>query len=526
MKKYFLLISLFLFLVTFVFAQEENLVMKFDDAVSALAKNIHAKLIEKRADKIIIGQFNFQEAVPPFTSYWVNQLAGELTNMSGRNYTVYSSNTTDIEWTITGEIVQVANIIRVYTTLIRLTETPAGDGSRPIRSRIIEASFNSSFQRDEHISEMISASRGSGNSNTASAGRDSREPDSWENPVQYTIGTGSNVAVMNRTLTEGDEDFFLLVPERDGRLTMETTGSIDTFLSFFNYENDEELASNDDGGQGSNAKIAHNVRAGTRYLTVVRGYGSSTTGAYGFRAFLTVREGTSSWDTPHSYELGSGEENAVSVNRTVQEGDEDFFLLIPNRNGRITMETVGRIDTYMELYDADSKDLLDDNDDGGNNYNARIRHIVESGNRYMVMVRGYDSSVTGNYSFRAYFQAQNTLAPDEYEPNDEPSAATQIEIGSTQEHTFHSTDDVDWFKFQITQAGKYTIHTKGLTSNRLDTYIELYDSNLNVIAEDDDGGNALSSLLSQNLNRGSYYLKVWCLDDEPNQGYSISISTE
>ncbi|MCL2184249.1 MAG: PPC domain-containing protein [Treponema sp.] len=525
MKKYLLLISIFFILVVFVFAQEEeNPVMKFDEAVSALAKNIHAKLIEKKADKLIIGQFTFQEAVPHFSAYWVNQLTDELTNMSGRNYAIYSSNTTDIEWTITGEIVQVANIIRIYTTLVRLSETSA-EGSRPIRSRIIEASFNSSFQREEHINAMISASSGGG-SNTASAGRDAREPDSWENPVPHTIGTGPNAPVINRTLTEGDEDFFLLVPERDGRLTVETTGSIDTFLVFFNYEDEEELASNDDGGQGSNAKITHNVRAGVRYVAIVRGYGSSTTGAYGFKAYLAARENSSSWENPFTYELGAGEENAATVNRTIQEGDEDFFLIVPSRGGRITIETTGRMDTYMELFDANSKEMLDDNDDSGSNYNARIRYVAEAGSRYIVMVRGYDSSAKGSYGFRAFFQTQNTLSPDNYEPNNEPSEATPIEIGSAQEHTFHSKDDVDWFTFQITNAGQYVINTKGLTSNRLDTYIELYDSNLNSIAEDDDGGNALSSLLSQNLNRGTYLLKVWCLDEEPDQGYSISINKE
>ena len=181
----------------------------------------------------------------------------------------------------------------------------------------------------------------------------------------------------------------------------------------------------------------------------------------------------------------------------------------------------------MEMYDADDKDeLLDENDDGGSNYNARIRCIAEEGSRYMIKVRGFSASDTGNYGFRAYYQGSVLLPADRYEPNDEPSRAEPLEVGTPLEITFHSAEDVDWFKFQITDSGRYEIHARGLNSNRLDTYIALFDTNLNSIAEDDDGGNALSSLLSLNLNRGVYYLKVWCLDEEPDQGCRISVTAE
>ena len=518
MKKFLFPALLFFFAFGVTFAQdsgaEENPVMRFDEAVRILANNIHAKFIEKRAGKIIVGQFAFMDSVPPFSSYWVNQLIGELTNMRGRNYTIYSGSALDAEWTITGEIVQVADIIRVYTTLIRMSD------------RAVEGSFYSSFARDGYINDMMGSGSSGSSSSSAAVSRDSREPDDWDNPVHYSLGTNPNVPVMNRTLTENDEDFFLFVPDRDGRLTAETTGNTDTYMQLYNYDNNDELDSNDDGGQQTNAKIVHNVRAGTRYIAVVRGYTSATTGSYGFRAFLTVREGAGSWDNPHAYELGADENNIVTVNRNLQESDEDHFLIVPARSGRIIAETTGRIDTFMQIFDADSKDLLDENDDGGQNYNARVRYNVETGNRYMILVRGYSSSVTGSYGFRAYYPGHGFMDADEYEPNDEPSQATPIEVDVSQQHTFHTKDDIDWFKFQITRAGRYNIHTRGVNSNRLDTYIELFDSNLNLIAEDDDGGNALSSMLSVNLNRGSYYLKVWCLDEEPEQAYVISINAE
>jgi len=525
MKKYFFPALFFFFTVNIISAQNtpqlpaqnaDNLVMQMDQAVKNLAGEVHAKLTEKKAEKILIGQFTYNEGVTSFSSYWINQLIAELTNMPRRSYAVFSRTAADADWILSGEIVQVADIVRMYSRLVRVTD------------RSIDSSFYSSFQRNEYFNEMISqrSSNSSGGSASSSSGTgDSREPDSWESPVVYTIGTSASTQVMNRALTDDDEDFFLLVPDRDGRLTIETTGSIDTVMDLFNYDNNEELASNDDGGQNANAKITINVRAGTRYLAVVRGYSSSTTGSYGFRAFLTVREGASSWENPVSYELKNEGDNVTTVNRNLQEGDEDYFILTPEKNGRIIIETTGRTDVYMELYNAENKEILDENDDiDRSNKNARIRYNVNAENRYIVKVRGYDSSVRGNYGFRAFYSLQGVQAPDEYETDDEPSQAKMITPGTPQIRTFHTADDVDWIRFQITTAGMYVITAAGEKNNQLDTFIELYDSNLNSIAQDDDSGDSVSSRISINLNAGQYYLKVWCLDEDPDQGYKVNIT--
>jgi hypothetical protein len=505
MKKHFFLLVLFFLVASLVFSQNtESPVAQMDEAVRNLARDVHAKLTEKRAGRFTIGQFTFQNSTTIFSNYWINQLTGKITNISGRNYTVTLSG--DAEWTITGEIIQVADIIRVYSRLIRTSD------------RAIEASFISNFQRNEFINNMLASS--------GSAGGEifSGSASSWENPVLIAIGSNRNTSVVNRNLQGGEEHFFLLIPETDGRLTVETTGSIDTYMYLYNYDTEDYLAEDDDGGQSLNARIVFNVYAGTRYLAVVRGFGSSTSGPFGFRAFMVFREG-GSWNSPISYEI-TGEDNINTVQRNLQQGDEDFFLLVPARDGRLTVETTGRIDTYLEFYDADTMELLAEDDDSGQNTNARIRINVRAGSRYIAKVRGFNNRVSGNYGFRAFFPSQGLQPPDQYEPDDEPSQAKQIEIGTSQQRTFHSADDVDWIYFQVTQPGRYVIQARGINNNRLDTYIELYDSNINFIAEDDDGGEGLGSRLSVNLNAGTYYIKVWCLDDEPDQPYIVSVEAQ
>jgi len=398
MKKISLFVLIFFLAINAVFSQSSTSpVPQMDEAINTLAGELHAKLVEIRADKIALGQFSFQDSIPPFSSYWVNHLTGELTNMSRRPYTILSNVQTDVSFTLVGEFVQIADIIRVYTRIIRQSD------------RSIEASFITNFERNEHTNGMLVVSTGGSRDSSSSTTRDVHETDSFENPVLYEIGVDESVTVMNRTIhSNSDEDFFLLIPTSDGRLTVETTGSIDTMM--------------------------------------------------------------------------------------------DFYL-------------------------ADSRELLESNDDGGSSYNARIRYEVQAGVRYIAKVRGYGST-TGSYAFRAYLNVRVQVAPDEFETDNESSAATLMEIGTPQQHNFHNSNDVDWVRFQVTQPGRYTIRTRGVNSNRLDTYIELYNSNLNSIAEDDDGGESLSSRLSLNLDAGLYYLKVWCLSDEPDQPYTISIERE
>jgi hypothetical protein len=95
-----------------------------------------------------------------------------------------------------------------------------------------------------------------------------------------------------------------------------------------------------------------------------------------------------------------------------------------------------------------------------------------------------------------------------------------------QEHTFTTGDDIDWVKFRVSQAGRYTIRARGVNSPRLDTYIELYNEDRNLIDEDDDGGEDLDAHLSVRLRAGTYYLKVECFNSEPDQPYTIRVDAE
>jgi hypothetical protein len=368
-----------------------NSLAQLDESVKILGAEANKRLSGERAQQVTVGQWIYRDMVPPLGDYWQAQLMEELTNITDRSYQLVSGPQMGADWIVSGEIIEVVNIIRVYTRFVRTG------------GNTIVAIIHSDFERNEFFTDLLA---GGGSSYIA---RDTYEPDSRENAPAVEIGAGDSTPFMSRTLHNSD--------------------------------------------------------------------------------------------------------------------DEDFFLLVPAVDGMMTAETNGSIDTVMELYEAGSQSSLAENDDGGNGNNARIRHAVRAGVRYIAKVRGYGST-TGSYGFRAYIVEQVHFSPDEYEDDNEFEAARDISIGTAQQHNFHSGSDVDWVKFRVTRAGRYVIRTRGVTSNQLDTYIELFDSAYNSIDENDDGGESLDSRLSVQLQPGIYYLMVECLNDEPDQAYTIRIDAE
>jgi hypothetical protein len=396
MRRYLpLFFCFFVILPAVLFGQSQpNPLPELDSAVKSIAVDINKKIPAGAAQKIAIGQWVYRNSIPPLGFYWAIQLTEELTNLPGRSFTLVPGGAAGADLVISGEVVEIAGVIRIYT---RLTRTS---------NNTIESSLHWDFAATPNLIAML-LSGGGGSS--SSLPWDSYEIDSREYPVLVEIAVGGNGTLINRTIhDENDADYFLLIPEQEGFLVMETTGDMDTVMEFFN---------------------------------------------------------------------------------------------------------------------ADSDRSLDDDDDGGSGGNARIRYEVQAGRRYIAKVDGY-SDDTGSYGFRAYLVQQIRLDPDEYEADNDFSSAKTISIGVPQQHSFHSASDVDWVTFEVRQAGRYTIRARGVNSSRLDTYIELYDSNRDYIDDDDDGGENMDAFLTVNLQSGTYYVKVECLDDEPEEAYRITLEAD
>ena len=80
------------------------------------------------------------------------------------------------------------------------------------------------------------------------------------------------------SLSEGDEDYFVVEMSSAGTLTAYTTSRVDTKGAILDSSGNV-LDRDDDGGEGSNFRVSASVRSGTYYIRV-EGFSSSTTGDY------------------------------------------------------------------------------------------------------------------------------------------------------------------------------------------------------------------------------------------------------
>jgi len=102
--------------------------------------------------------------------------------------------------------------------------------------------------------------------------------DDYGNSCSTARVVALNSAVSGRIERGGDHDYFRInVPER-GRLRVYTTGYTDTY-GYLKDGRCRTIASNDDGGVGTNFRIEREVTRGTYYV-VVRHFSSRRTGSY------------------------------------------------------------------------------------------------------------------------------------------------------------------------------------------------------------------------------------------------------
>ena len=88
--------------------------------------------------------------------------------------------------------------------------------------------------------------------------------------------------------------------------------------------------------------------------------------------------------------------------------------------------------------------------------------------------------------------------------DDDRASATRVALPSETSGEIDPSDDEDWFRFEVTASGDVVAETSGV----LDTIGALHDANGDVLAVDDDSGDAYNFRIQRTLDAGTYYLRV------------------
>ncbi|MFM7304894.1 MAG: PPC domain-containing protein [Alphaproteobacteria bacterium] len=113
-------------------------------------------------------------------------------------------------------------------------------------------------------------------------------------------------------------------------------------------------------------------------------------------------------------------------------------------------------------------------------------------------------------------------------PGDTSTTVT-LAIGGSLNGAVNFWGDRDWFAVDLVAGQRYSISLDGAAYGAygalFDPYLRLREASGNLVAQDDDFGGTLNSLLTFTaLATGRYYLDVGAYDDGGSGGYRLAIS--
>ncbi len=273
----------------------------------------------------------------------------------------------------------------------------------------------------------------------------------------------------------------------DFRLKRDTLVSIDAIQLMPNCDpmlslldgKGEPLANDDDGGGGRNARIFRELKSGSYRIDVI-GYGNSF-GGYK----LSVTELEKKTIAPGATREGTLEESGFHI-----------YAFNLNKQGLVTIDhrkiDGSQLDPLLTLISAE-KGIVARDDDGGGDLNSRIMTILETGS-YYIAVSGLGTA-GGRYA----------LSLDR---KDAPEAINaRIQVGDTRRGSILFPSQRDRYTFSISSPEFLTI-TAATDNSRLDTFLEVHDSQGNMVASDDDGGGGTNSLIRTQFMAGTYTVTV------------------
>ena len=289
-------------------------------------------------------------------------------------------------------------------------------------------------------------------------------------------------------LNSGEEIWYTVRVDQNGIMDVETGGTTDTYIEVYD-DRRNILVEDDDSGEDLNARVSLFVAAGKSYLIKLRAY-SDESGSFSIWAVNTP--------IPASTELRF--ENVYPATNLAV-GASHWYSVSARERGFVVVETFGNeIDSYLEAYNAQYQLLIED-DDGGEDTNARIKMIVEPNQTVHFRVRGYNTTQTGRYSIRASFDP----FPVDSERNNEQARASALRLRQDTPVFFHQAEESRWYSFKITQPDTWFV---AKTKGDLDTLLFIYDGQNNLIGEDDDSGDNFNAMVFRVLDVGTYFIEV------------------
>lgn len=299
----------------------------------------------------------------------------------------------------------------------------------------------------------------------------------------------------------------------------------DTYLRWGRVQNGawEETAANDDGGEGTNSRLSVVLGADGEYELRAGAFSEGSEGAYQLQL--------SEPSTPSPARLRVGETVQGELSATDYEGDngfEDHYLLAGRAGDVVTVFAASdEFDTYVAAGAWRDGALQESgaDDDGGEGTNSQL--VVEmDGPEVYVVVRSFSGESAGPYTLRVEPGAAEPVEEEDEGGFDgeeyvedfqlsgsfvgpvQPGAALSGTLGDGQDEE----EVVKYYRDYSYRAAAGERLTIRAGSEEIDTFVSIgrgQGEAFEALAEDDDGGEDLNSLLEFEVpEAGTYTIRV------------------
>lgn len=294
----------------------------------------------------------------------------------------------------------------------------------------------------------------------------------------------------------------------------------DAYLTLRRASDNSVLAENDDGGSGTDSRLAYTLDADGDYILEARAFSADSEGKF-------TLEVTETPPPPPPTEAVFSQ----SVDGELKEGGPQ------NDSGKLFTDYVftgtegqriqavlrsGDFDAYLEIGSADGEFSADASDDDGlgEGTDARLTYTLPADGQYIVRATSYASDSKGLYSFELSDRG----------PEPKPGS---ILVGATVRGTLTEKDELsdegayyDAYRFQAKKDEKLRIT---MVSNAFDSYIDLSEDgdSFSSIAHDDDGLSDMHARLDWTApNDGWYVIRARAYGPNQTGAYALTVERQ
>ncbi len=329
---------------------------------------------------------------------------------------------------------------------------------------------------------------------------------------QDSMSSGTNFASI--ILAKGGINYYKFVPTKSGKYVVYSKGDKDPKVTLYNSSG-TELAKNDDGGENKNFRLVYDLQAGTTYYYAFDFYGSSSFNV----GFISVRFGPV-YNISYNANGGSGVPSSQS-----KDWNKDIALssTVPTRSGYTFLGWSTSSSATSATYKAGATYSA--------NSNATL-YAVWSKNTYTLSFNasggtGAPQNMIGNttytipstvpkrfgWNFQGWRYLNDSGSYTYYKPGDKITINKNTTLTASWGGTSFSYPGVEaysqinypgeihYIEYTSITTGKYVIYSYGED----DTYGYLYDSQGNILASNDDGGDGRNFRIEYNFIEGKTY---------------------